>query len=189
MSKKSTHKKLGQKYQNTRTYTVCSRLATLTPQQQSIKDTEVTGLCKRCTEIIQWKIKYGKYKALSVPKKCLNCGMKSVTRAYFTICKECADDKGCCGKCQGDNAIGSFPESKDVKVKELNYLKEEMRYMKERERRKLVREMNKSSKGAVTKVTKPSERNAESSESSQSEDDLDIGGIDGSDKELSLDDL
>ena len=116
MSKNSDPKRKGQKYQNKKVFTVCSRLSVLTPQQESIKHTHVAGLCKRCTEIIEWKIKYGKYKPLTVPKKCLCCGMKSVTRAYFSLCKECADGKRCCAKCQDDDVIGTFPESQDVKV-------------------------------------------------------------------------
>ena len=118
MSQNSDPKRKGQKYQNKRAFAVCSRLTVLTPQQESIKHTQVAGLCKRCTEIIKWKIKYGKYKSLTVPKKCLCCGMKSVTRAYFTLCKGCADEKKCCAKCQDDedDVIGVFPEAQDVKV-------------------------------------------------------------------------
>ena len=52
----------------------------------------------------------------------------------------------------------------------MNYLKEEMRYMKERERRTLIRDMNKDSKSkAATKDTKQPQWNADSSESSESE--------------------
>ena len=50
----------------------------------------------------------------------------------------------------------------------MNYLKEEMKYMKERERRKLIRGMNKTDS---TKVTKQPERNVDTSDD---DDDLEI---------------
>ena len=50
----------------------------------------------------------------------------------------------------------------------MNYLKEEMKYMKERERRKLIRGMKKTHS---TKVTKQPERNADTSDD---DDDLEI---------------
>lgn len=46
----------------------------------------------------------------------------------------------------------------------MNYLREEMKFMKERDRRTLVREMNKSDSTKVTMVTKQSEKNADSSD-------------------------
>ena len=109
-------KKKCQKYQNTFSYTATPKHCVPTPQQKSISATELSGLCKRCTEILEWKIKYGKYRALSVPKKCVKCGMKSVTRAYFLLCKDCATELHCCARCQSEDVIGSFPETPDVKV-------------------------------------------------------------------------
>ena len=114
-TRKGNPKKEGQKYQNTQAFSVSKRHI-LTQQQTSVKSTEVSGLCKRCTEVIKWKIKYGKYKALSVPKRCVLCGMKTVNRAYFSVCKQCAMERGCCGKCQCSDAIGAFPDTADVKV-------------------------------------------------------------------------
>ena len=114
-NRKGDQKKRGQKYQNTETFSLTKRQA-LTPQQKCVQETEVSGLCKKCTGVIEWKIKYGKYKALSVPKRCLLCGMKTVNRAYFALCKECATDGGCCGKCQSTDVIGAFPDTPDAKV-------------------------------------------------------------------------
>ena len=33
-------------------------------------------LCKRCYEIVEWKLKFGKYKKLTQPGKCQSCGEK-----------------------------------------------------------------------------------------------------------------
>ena len=35
---------------------------------QQIVNTEVSGVCQRCKDIIDWKIRYKKYKPLSQPK-------------------------------------------------------------------------------------------------------------------------
>ena len=51
----------------------------------------------------------------------------------------------------------------------MNYLKEEMKYMKERERRKLIRGMNTTH---ATKVTKQPERNADTPD----DDELEVDG-------------
>ena len=114
-TRKGDPKKKGQKYKNTQAFSLTKRQA-LTPQQKAASSTEVSGLCKRCTEVIEWKIKYGKYKMLSVPRKCLLCGMNTVNRAYFNLCKQCATDKGCCAKCQASDVIGSFPDTAADKV-------------------------------------------------------------------------
>ncbi|XP_047379769.1 uncharacterized protein C9orf85 homolog isoform X2 [Sciurus carolinensis] len=29
------------------------------------------GLCQRCKEVLEWRVKYNKYKPLSKPKKCI----------------------------------------------------------------------------------------------------------------------
>lgn len=36
---------------------------------QQINSMQVTGACARCKDVIEWKIKYKKYKPLSQPKK------------------------------------------------------------------------------------------------------------------------
>ena len=53
----------------------------------------------------------------------------------------------------------------------MNYLKDEMRYLKERERRTLIRDMNKESKStAANKDTKLPKCNADTSESGSESD-------------------
>lgn len=56
--------------------------------------------CKRCCEIIQWKVDYGKYVPLEVARKCNLCGEKNVTLAYHRICRDCAIKTTSCAKCQ-----------------------------------------------------------------------------------------
>lgn len=37
-------------------------------KQKMINSLEITGLCVSCTKVIEWKIKYKKYKPLTNPK-------------------------------------------------------------------------------------------------------------------------
>ncbi len=39
---------------------------------KKINSIELHGLCTRCKDIIDWKVKYKKYKLLTTPKKWLN---------------------------------------------------------------------------------------------------------------------
>ena len=89
--------KSGQKYQNVTAYRV--DLYGESRQTKLAKALPLDGLCSRCKEKLEWKKKYGKYKPLSVPRKCVSCSQKKVNQAYYLLCRECATDKGVCAKC------------------------------------------------------------------------------------------
>ncbi|XP_047448297.1 uncharacterized protein C9orf85 homolog [Mugil cephalus] len=57
------------------------------------------GLCQRCKEVLEWKVKYNKYKSLTQPKKCVKCFQKTVKDAYHIICKPCSLQLEICCKC------------------------------------------------------------------------------------------
>ncbi|KAK1806884.1 hypothetical protein P4O66_005367 [Electrophorus voltai] len=57
------------------------------------------GLCQRCTEILEWRVKYNKYKFLTQPRKCVKCLQKTVKDAYHIMCKSCALSLELCAKC------------------------------------------------------------------------------------------
>lgn len=57
------------------------------------------GLCPRCNAQIEWRKKYRKYKPLKEPGRCRGCQEKKVTRAYHTLCSDCAQQKQVCPKC------------------------------------------------------------------------------------------
>jgi formylglycine-generating enzyme required for sulfatase activity len=44
------------------------------------------GLCEHCTDVIEWKKTYRKYKPLEQPKHCVRCHEASVLHAYHQIC-------------------------------------------------------------------------------------------------------
>ncbi|XP_069796500.1 uncharacterized protein C9orf85 homolog isoform X1 [Narcine bancroftii] len=75
-----------------------------------------TGVCKRCKEVLEWKIKYSKYKTLSQPRKCVKCLQKTVKDSYHVLCKVCAFKLELCAKCGKKEEIvhplTSDPQSK-----------------------------------------------------------------------------
>jgi len=64
-----------------------------------IRELEVTGCCDKCRKVIEWKIKYKKYKPLTVPKRCVKCQQKTVLNAYNIVCTPCATLQDICAKC------------------------------------------------------------------------------------------
>uniref|UniRef100_A0A8C5PS89 Chromosome 9 open reading frame 85 n=1 Tax=Leptobrachium leishanense TaxID=445787 RepID=A0A8C5PS89_9ANUR len=57
------------------------------------------GVCQRCKDVLEWRVKYSKFKPLSQPKKCVKCLQKTVKNAYHIICKPCAIQLELCAKC------------------------------------------------------------------------------------------
>lgn len=56
--------------------------------------------CRRCCEIIQWKVDYGKYVPPELARRCNLCHEKKVTLPYHRICQQCAENNAVCAKCQ-----------------------------------------------------------------------------------------
>lgn len=89
---------------------------------QSILDTMTSFCCKRCCDIIQWKVDFGKYICLDRPRKCNLCSEKRVAIAYHHICQECAKENIRCAKCQKPpprfDVAGGEAQSRDDDVTE-----------------------------------------------------------------------
>jgi hypothetical protein len=66
----------------------------------SVLDTMTSLCCKRCCDIIQWKVDFGKYLHLERPRRCNGCSEKTVAISYHHICQECAKKAIVCAKCQ-----------------------------------------------------------------------------------------
>ncbi|XP_072373473.1 uncharacterized protein C9orf85 homolog [Scyliorhinus torazame] len=58
-----------------------------------------SGVCKHCKEVLEWKVKYNKYKPLSQARKCVKCLQKTVKDSYHVMCKPCAFKLELCAKC------------------------------------------------------------------------------------------
>lgn len=71
-------------------------------KSKQIAATEVSGVCTRCRDVIDWKIKYKKYKVLTQPKTCVACKQKTVKNSYHVYCLPCAGKADKCAKC-GEN--------------------------------------------------------------------------------------
>uniref|UniRef100_A0A1B6G9F5 Uncharacterized protein n=1 Tax=Cuerna arida TaxID=1464854 RepID=A0A1B6G9F5_9HEMI len=86
-----------QKHQNTRVFK--NNLHDKSKKTQIINKITVTDTCDRCKAIIEWKIKYKKYKQLKNAKTCIKCSNKTVKQSYHTICGVCVQNLKVCAKC------------------------------------------------------------------------------------------
>ncbi|EOY03767.1 hypothetical protein QUC31_017584 [Theobroma cacao] len=113
---------------------------------------EITGVCPRCKEQIDWKRRYGKYKPLAEPAKCQLCSKRNVRQAYHNLCSGCAKEQKVCAKCRCrvDQIVGR--DSADVE-EEQKMLEEAIKNARERDRRTLLRAMSKSKSKGSSKTT------------------------------------
>ncbi|CAA3030373.1 Hypothetical predicted protein [Olea europaea subsp. europaea] len=102
---------------------------------------EVTGVCLRCKEQIEWKRKYGKYKPLTEPAKCQRCSKRNVRQAHHNLCNSCAKEHSICAKCscRVGNIVGRDISEIEAEQKKLE---EAIKNARERDRRTLLRTMN-----------------------------------------------
>ncbi|XP_058116330.1 uncharacterized protein C9orf85 homolog [Anopheles ziemanni] len=120
-----------------------------TPLIKLINNLNVSEVCEHCKSVIDWKIKYRKYKPLTQPKACIKCGERKVKRAYHVLCRDCALGSRCCAKCRksADEANIIPPEptpQEQVKLKaEMDQL---IKLLPERKRRTFLRFMNRGKK-------------------------------------------
>jgi len=152
---------------------------------KGIINTTQDGLCERCKEKIEWKIKYKKYKPLTQPATCVRCHQKTVKKAYYTVCQPCATRLGICAKCaQPHDSVTEFNENEKQLMTEKQKLDQEIQFLSERERRTYLRQKDKC-KGMELLSLEDDKNAAESPESD--EDDPDCDSADGSDVEEKID--
>uniref|UniRef100_A0A5B7A7Z0 Uncharacterized protein n=1 Tax=Davidia involucrata TaxID=16924 RepID=A0A5B7A7Z0_DAVIN len=122
---------------------------------------EITGVCPRCKEQIEWKRKYGKYKPLTEPAKCQRCSKRAVRQAHHNLCTACAKEQGVCAKCscRVGRIIGR--DSSEVET-EQKMLEEAIKNARERDRRTLLRTMNKGKSHNSAKI--PTNRESKAGE-------------------------
>lgn len=93
----NTNRKRPQKHQNRTAFK--NDLHDTSHQTKFINSLSIYGVCKRCKDILDWKIKYKKYKPLTAPRKCTGCEQKSIKHAYHMLCNQCAKERSVCPKC------------------------------------------------------------------------------------------
>ncbi|XP_062106461.1 uncharacterized protein LOC133817856 [Humulus lupulus] len=113
---------------------------------------EVTGVCPRCRDQIEWKRRYGKYKGLTEPAKCQRCTKRAVRQAYHNLCNGCAKEQGVCAKCRCNvkQIVGRDISEVEAEQKELQ---EAIKHARERERRTLLRTLNKEKSSNTVNTT------------------------------------
>ncbi|XP_065214570.1 uncharacterized protein C9orf85 homolog [Planococcus citri] len=65
-----------------------------------INQTQITHVCAKCKSILEWKIKYKKYKMIKAAKTCNKCSLKAIKMPYHTVCIPCAQKLSICPKCE-----------------------------------------------------------------------------------------
>lgn len=139
----------------------------------------VSGVCKRCKEKIEWKIRYGKYKPLTVPKCCTVCHEKVVKFAYHTMCTNCSTERGVCSKCgQRSETVVEHCDLPADRAREEAQFCQASKDMREREKRALIRQLEKKQ---VSEVKHQTSHQTKDSKTSSPDDLWGIGNEDASD--------
>lgn len=111
---------------------------------KQVNNIEIVNVCVKCKTILEWKIKYKKYKLLKAPKKCTKCEQKTVKNAYHMMCMPCAEMQKVCPKCGKVEEIvkkNEFDQGKmDTQLQKL------IRDLPERKRRTFFRYISQNEK-------------------------------------------
>ncbi|XP_055389858.1 uncharacterized protein C9orf85 homolog [Condylostylus longicornis] len=146
-SKGSTKRTRPQKYQNRTSFK--NTLHDKSDFQKKLNNLNVCEVCIHCKGVIEWKIKYKKYKPLTQPKTCIKCRQKTVKKAYHVMCRECALSSNCCAKCLKSSQEVDIVPAEPTEEEQLK-LKAEMdkliKSLPERKRRSFLRYMAKGKK-------------------------------------------
>ncbi|CAJ1007721.1 hypothetical protein Q4I28_003034 [Leishmania naiffi] len=81
---------------------------------RQVEFTMTSLCCRRCCEIIQWKVDYGKYTLQEHSRRCNLCRENKVAHAYHRICQQCAEREAVCAKCQKHPAASTVSANADV---------------------------------------------------------------------------
>eukprot|EP01138_Halocafeteria_seosinensis_P003813 gb/GECG01003899.1/.p1 GENE.gb/GECG01003899.1/~~gb/GECG01003899.1/.p1 ORF type:complete len:281 (+),score=33.19 gb/GECG01003899.1/:1-843(+) len=140
--------KQGPKHQNTTAF----RHNKNSKKSEWIMSIPLTNVCDRCRDQLQWRKNYRKYKPLTQPKRCRRCNERNVKQAYHIICRDCVLKYKCCGKCldkldpsQLEGGEGQEQAQEGYSLEDL--LERKPPGMKERERRRLIRELSEKDGG------------------------------------------
>lgn len=149
-----------QKYQNGTVFK--NTLHDKTQKTKFLNSLDIANVCERCKKIIEWKIKYKKYKPLKAPATCTKCQQKAVKHTYHIMCLPCAKKFEVCAKCGQNGEIIDAKPSKEHSLKLDAELQTLLKGLPERKRRTFIRYMNKNdeTKNKKAKTKKNIEKNA-----------------------------
>lgn len=141
--KGNTKRSRPQKYQNH--FAFKNTLHDTSHKTKTINSLQIVNVCERCKKIIEWKIKYKKYKPLKAPGKCNKCEQKSIKHAYHSVCGPCARERRVCPKCGDSTELVEPVPSKEEQLKIDAEMHKILKTLPERKRRTFIRYVNKQS--------------------------------------------
>ncbi|XP_008210681.1 uncharacterized protein C9orf85 homolog isoform X2 [Nasonia vitripennis] len=142
--KGNTHRTRPQKHRNQ--FAFKNTLHDTSHKTKTINSLQIANVCERCKKILEWKIKYKKYKPLKAPGICNKCDQKTVKHAYHTMCGPCARERDVCPKCGLQNELVAPQPTKEEQLKLDNEMQSMLKTLPERKRRTFIRYMNKNTK-------------------------------------------
>ncbi|XP_044589115.1 uncharacterized protein C9orf85 homolog, partial [Cotesia glomerata] len=110
---------------------------------KAINKIQVVNVCEKCKKVIEWKIKYKKYKSLKAPSNCCKCEQRCVKHAYHIMCGPCASKHEVCPKC-GEKTEVVKPTVEDKPLTLDRELRLMLKTLPERRRRTFMRYMNRN---------------------------------------------
>lgn len=185
--KGNTNRSRPQKYKNQTSFK--NNLYDTSHKTKFINNIEVANVCERCKKIIEWKIKYKKYKPLKAPAKCTKCEQKTVKHAYHIMCLPCARNHQVCPKCSEKREIVESKPSREESIKLDAELQALLKKLPERKRRTFIRYMNRNcnKKKTNSEVIANEKENSEASDTD--EENENVAEASSSKKEDFLEDL
>ncbi|XP_012540028.1 uncharacterized protein C9orf85 homolog isoform X2 [Monomorium pharaonis] len=144
-----------QKYKNQTSFK--NNLHDNSKKTKLINNIEITDVCERCKKIIEWKIKYKKYKMLKAPMKCIKCELKTVKHSYHNICLPCAQQQKVCSKCGQKREIVGKKAIKEEQIKLDTEFRVILKMIPERKRRTFLRYMDQQINTDIDKTSSKDE--------------------------------
>ncbi|XP_069694467.1 uncharacterized protein C9orf85 homolog [Periplaneta americana] len=146
-----------QKYKNKTSFK--NDLHDTSQKTKQLNTIEIVNVCAKCKGILEWKIKYKKYKVLRAPKKCTKCEQKTVKNAYHIMCIPCADEHKVCPKCGKSEEIVKRSTPDQFKLDE--EFQKLIKSLPERKRRTFLRYISQKEKKTDGEDSKQSEKTKE----------------------------
>merc|ERR1712071_638328 len=134
-----------QKHTNTTAYK--NNLYGETPRTKALNSIQICNVCAHCQGVLEWKIKYNKYKILTSPSKCTKCLEKAVKQAYCIFCVSCAQKLEACAKCgKKEEIVAKAEPTPAEKARMDSKFQHELKGLSERKRRTFMRYLEKLQK-------------------------------------------
>jgi len=122
-----------------------------TPRTKLLNSIQICNVCAHCQGVLEWKIKYNKYKILTAPAKCTKCLQKTVKQAYCIFCLPCAEKLQACAKCgKKEEIVARAGPTPTEKARMDAKFQHELKGLSERKRRTFLRYLDKLEKPKKT---------------------------------------